>query len=439
MQSNLENKFENSISLEGEEVKDDSLSTNLLEEFAQKLVLSNLLKMNRGLLRVTLPGGEVVQNQSTDCEIEAEIKINSHNFFLRCVRFGAIGFAESFIANEWTTENLTDVISWFILNSRESTVMEGSSKRSCALDLFRIFNRVSHLFRSNSKTMARKNISAHYDLSNELFETFLDRSMTYSSALFLSKKESLESAQLNKYERLCRSLKLEKTDHLLEIGCGWGGFAVHAAKNYGCLVTAITISREQYEYASERVAKAGLTDHVKILLKDFRDLEGKFDKIVSIEMMEALGDEHVDTFFSRCHHLLTDNGLMSLQMISSPDSRYDLLRGSVDFIQKHIFPGSLLLSIERVVRATRKTSDFHILELHDFAESYALTLKIWRENFSRNIDRVRVLGFDESFIRKWLYYFSYCEAAFAMRQISVVQITLTRPNNQFLAKERNFK
>lgn len=409
---------------------------NLLELICQKIVVSSLVKMKNGLLILTMPDGSKISNETAEADIVAEIIINDYNFFVRCVKFGAIGFAESYIDDEWNTENIADVIRWFILNAESSTVMEGSARRCASLDMLKVFNWFAHILRSNTKAMSRKNISAHYDLSNQLFNLFLDPSMTYSSGLFLSRQDCLEKAQLNKYEKLCQSLMLDEYDHVLEIGCGWGGFAVYAAKNYGCRVTGVTISQEQFDYATKRIVEEGLQDRIKIELKDYRDIEGKFDKIASIEMVEALGDEHVDSYFSKCNNLLTKNGLLAIQMITSPDSRYDLLRTSVDFIQKHIFPGSLLLSIERVVRATRKTSDLHLVELHDFAESYAKTLNLWSKNFEANLERVKALGFDEAFIRKWFYYFSYCEAAFDMRQISVVQITMSRPNNQFIRDSR---
>lgn len=414
-------------------------SGNFVDKACMNIILDLFLSMKTGLLNITLPDGSTVSNHGSEDSVSCDISISDYSFFNRCVMFGPIGFAEAYIDGMWTTENLTDVIRWFINNADQSTVMEGSSKRSNFLDLFQIANRLAHILRPNTKSIGKKNISAHYDLSNEMFELFLDPSMTYSSGIFDESHLSLEEAQANKYEKLCQSLNLKTSDQVLEIGCGWGGFASYAAKNYGCRITAITISERQYEYAKQRMENEGLTDLVSIKLIDYRDMVGQFDKIVSIEMVEALGDRNVDNFFSQCSRLLTKNGLISIQMISSADSRYEQLRTSVDFIQKHIFPGSLLLSIERVVRATARVSDLQILELNDYGESYAHTLKLWRSNFIANLNKVRALGFDQSFIRKWIYYFCYCEAAFDTRQISVLQLTLSRPNNRFLSEERRIK
>ena len=290
--------------------------------------------------------------------------------------------------------------------------------------------------RPNTVDIAKLNIHEHYDLGNEFFSLFLDDTMTYSSAIFADSSQSLRDAQLNKYESICQKLHLKEGDHILEIGCGWAGFACYAAEKYKVKITGITISQEQFDFAKKRVAEQGLSDRIEILLKDFRHMDGKFDKIVSIEMVEALGDGQVDTFFKACSKLLKKDGLIGIQMISSADSRYDQLKNSVDFIQKHIFPGSLLLSIERVVRATHKTSDLQLVSLCDYAESYAQTLFLWRQNFLQAEDAIKALGFTDSFIRKWTYYFCYCQAAFAKRQIGLLQIVLSRPNNKELAEAR---
>jgi cyclopropane-fatty-acyl-phospholipid synthase len=256
--------------------------------------------------------------------------------------------------------------------------------------------------------------------------------MTYSSALFIDPAQTLEQAQIAKYDRLCRHLRLRSEDHVLEIGSGWGGFSLHAAKNYGCKITTVTISQEQYNYARQLFQKENLAGQVEIKFQDYRKLTGQFDKIVSIEMLEAVGDEYLETYFAKCHEVLKPGGLLALQMITCPDSRHESLRKNVDWIQKHIFPGSLLLSIHRVNEALRRTGDLFLHDLKDLGLSYAETLKRWRIAFNRNEDAVRTLKFDTCFIRKWNYYLSYCEAAFAMRNISVVQAVYTRPNNSTL-------
>ncbi len=410
---------------------------SFLDRFYSKLIVDTLVSMKKGYLFLTLPDGSKVDNGSHDRSFTCHIEINSYNFFRRCIAFGAIGFAESYMEAEWSSDNLVDVIRWFILNGDQSTVMDGSERKKLFLDLFNVFNRIGHRLRDNTRAMSKKNIEEHYDLSNELFKLFLDESMTYSSAIFSPGDYDLARAQVRKYESLARALYLESGDHVLEIGCGWGGFACYLARHYGVRVTGITISREQFEFARQRVIDEGLADRVDIQFSDFRDLKGEFDKIASIEMVEALGDAQVDVFFARCRELLKRDGVLAIQMIMSPDSRYEELKGGVDFIQKHIFPGSLLLSMERVIRATSSTSNLHLIGMKEFPESYAKTLSQWSSNFQANLDKVRELGFSEQFIRKWIYYFAYCEAAFDMRQISVVQFAMTGPNNLKLREKRS--
>ncbi|HNW00257.1 MAG TPA: cyclopropane-fatty-acyl-phospholipid synthase family protein, partial [Chitinophagales bacterium] len=239
----------------------------------------------------------------------------------------------------------------------------------------------------------------------------------------------LESAQTAKYESLCQSLKLTPADHVLEIGTGWGGFAEYAAKTYGCKITTVTISKEQHAYATERLQKAGLSDRVEVLLRDYRHIEGVFDKVVSIEMIEAVGAQYLDTYFKKIQSVLKPDGVLALQAIICPDSRFESFKKNVDFIQKHIFPGSLLPSIAAINESVNKTGDLFMFGLKDLGRSYGTTLAAWRERFNANIDQVAQMGFDETFIRKWNYYFAYCEAAFNMRNINVVQMVYTRPNN----------
>jgi len=260
----------------------------------------------------------------------------------------------------------------------------------------------------------------------------LDPTMTYSAALFTSSAQTLEEAQIAKYDRLCRQLRLQPGEHVLEIGSGWGGFSRHAVKNYGVRITTVTISVEQFQYARELFHREGLSDRAEVKLLDYRLLTGRFDKIVSIEMLEAVGDKYLKTYFAKCHELLAPHGLLALQMITCPDTRHAALRKNVDWIQKHIFPGSLLLSIHRVNEALRQTGDLFLYDLQDLGLSYAETLKRWRAHFNQNEAAVRALKFDTRFLRKWNYYLSYCEAAFAMRNISVVQAVYTRPNNPTL-------
>jgi cyclopropane-fatty-acyl-phospholipid synthase len=397
--------------------------------FYQQIVFQALEKMTLGCLHLELPDGAGKIFGDPAEAISARIQIKNQIFFKRCVLFGDVGFGEAFVDGDWETDDITQVISWFILNVESSPAMSGSRGKKFLLNLLGRYNRILHLLRPNSLTTSRRNISEHYDLGNDFYKLFLDPTMTYSSAFFSLPTESLEQAQIAKYDRLCQQLKLKSSDHVLEIGSGWGGFSLHAAKNYGCRITTVTISEEQFKFASQLFQKENLTDKIEIKLQDYRLLTGQFDKIVSIEMLEAVGHAFHETYFAKCHELLKKDGLLALQMITCPDLRYDSLRKNVDWIQKHIFPGSLLLSVGRVNQSLNRTGDLFLHDLLDLGNSYAKTLKLWRENFNQKLDQIHALGFDQKFIRKWNYYFSYCEAAFAMRNISVVQAIYTRPNN----------
>jgi len=402
--------------------------------FYQRVVTQSLEQMTLGCLRLELPDGTKKIIGQPDAQIFASVRIANWNFFKRCVLFGDVGFGEAFVDGDWDTDDITKVISWFILNVENSPAMSGSSSKTKKF-LFNLLgwqNRIRHLLRPNSLTTSRRNISEHYDLGNDFYRLFLDRTMTYSSALFEPPDQTLESAQIAKYDRLCRQLKLQPGEQVLEIGSGWGGFSRHAATHYGVHITTVTISEEQFRYARDLFAREKLTGLVEVKLMDYRKLTGQFDKIISIEMIEAVGDAFLETYFAKCHELLKPGGLLALQMITCPDGRYDSLRKNVDWIQKHIFPGSLLLSVHRVNEALRQTGDLFLHDLKDLGLSYAETLKRWRITFNQNEAAVRALDFSPRFIRKWNYYLSYCEAAFARRNITVVQAVYTRPNNPTL-------
>jgi cyclopropane-fatty-acyl-phospholipid synthase len=296
-------------------------------------------------------------------------------------------------------------------------------------DLLLVLNRLRHQLRANNVAGARRNISEHYDLGNDFYELFLDPSMTYSCAYFSSPDLSLEAAQTEKYDRLCRKLKLTSNDHVLEIGGGWGGFAVHAARNYGCQVTSITISKEQLRYAKDRAAAEGLSNQIGFQLTDYRNVTGKFDKIVSIEMIEAVGHEYFKSFFKKCHELLNRYGLLGIQAITCPDSRYESHRKNVTWMQKHIFPGGLLPSIGVMNKTINETGDLQLHHLEEMGLHYARTVATWRENFNYKLESVLAQGFSENFIRKWNFYLTSCEATFRTRNITVVQAIYSRPNN----------
>ncbi len=400
--------------------------------FYAGLVLSALEKMTAGCLRLTLPDGFTRVIGSPGAEITASMRVLDGAFFKKCVLFGDVGFGESYVDGDWETDSIERVISWAILNVENSPGAAGSKARALALNVLQFVNRLRHLLRPNSVRMSRRNIAEHYDLGNAFYGLWLDPTMTYSSGCFSSPDQSLEASQHEKYERLCRGLRLRPSDSVLEIGCGWGGFSEHAAKHHGCRITAVTISEAQRAFAAERMRREGLSERVEIRLQDYRTLSGSYDKVVSIEMMEALGDSHLPTFCSQLHRLLKPHGLAALQFITVPDSRHAELRRGVDFIQKHIFPGSLLLSLGRVNETFGRTSDLFLHDLKDFGSSYARTLRFWWANFNARAEEVQALGFDKRFLRKWNYYLQYCEAAFARRNVSVVQAIYTRPNNPIL-------
>jgi cyclopropane-fatty-acyl-phospholipid synthase len=396
--------------------------------FYQDIVLDVMMKMTKGHFYLTLPGGEMI-TIGDGVGITANVTITSDEFYKRIMLYGDIGFGEAYVDGLWETDNITNVIKWFLFNVENTPGLSGSKAQSIMLNLLKWMNKIAHSSRANSLTGSRKNISEHYDLNNDFFALFLDPTMTYSSAYFYEEGLSLEAAQYAKYERLCRQLHLKPTDHVLEIGSGWGGNAIYMAKNYGCKVTSLTISQEQQKLAIERVEAAGLSDKVEILLMDYRLVEGKFDKIVSVEMLEAVGHKYLDEYFRCCNDMLKANGILAIQVITSPDSRYDSLRKGVDWIQKHIFPGSLLPSVAAINGAINRTGDMTLVDLKDIGLDYATTLKLWYNQFNLNLQKVLGLGFDIRFIRKWNYYLCYCEAAFAMRNINVMQLVYARPNN----------
>jgi cyclopropane-fatty-acyl-phospholipid synthase len=397
--------------------------------FYENRILSLLQQMPMGELRIELPSGELVHIGNGEGNIKADIRVNHPDFFRRAVLYGDIGFGEAYTDGLWDTSNITNVIRWFLLNVEHAPSVSGSQVKSFMLNVLRFFNKFYHKSRSNSLSGSRANIAEHYDLHNDFFALFLDPSMTYSSAIFETESMSLQEAQMAKYDRLCRQLNIQPGDHVLEIGSGWGGNAIYMAKNFGCKVTSLTISAEQYKMATERVAEAGLQDQISIQLKDYRVIEGRYDKIVSIEMLEAVGHEFLDVYFKRCHELLKKGGVLALQVITCPDSRYDSLRKGVDWIQKHIFPGTLLPSVAAINKSVNKTGDLTLVDLKDIGLHYAKTLSLWHETFNKKLDQVMELGFDEIFIRKWNYYLCYCEAAFNMRNINVMQMIYARPNN----------
>lgn len=352
----------------------------------------------------------------------ATINVHDRRFYRDVVLGGGLGAAEAYIRGHWDSPDLTVAMRVLAQNTEVLNGVEQGAAR-----LLRPLRTAANWLRRNTRAGSKRNISAHYDLSNDFFALMLDPTMTYSSGVFPTRESTLEEASLEKYDRICRKLQLSSSDHVIEIGTGWGGFAEHAVENYGCRITTTTISDEQHSYAERRFREAGIHERVRLLKQDYRDLSGQYDKLVSIEMIEAVGEKFLPGYFAKCSSLLKPDGMMCLQAITIPDHRYDQYRKSVDFIQRYIFPGGFLPSMGAMARAVGSQTDFRFLHTEDFGSHYAETLAQWRHNFWREIEAVRSLGFDERFIRTWPYYLCYCEAGFREREIGVSQLLLTKP------------
>ena len=379
-----------------------------------------------------LPEGELVFKENgvlvdhfgqKGASLHAEVNILDIKAYRHLLFGGSVASGETYTANMWETPNLTNVIRLF---ARNLPMLDEWEKKMKWLAM--PLRQLAHLKRRNSQTQAKKNISAHYDLGNKLYTRFLDDSMMYSSAIYPSGDASLAEAQQHKLRAICEKLQLTEQDHLLEIGTGWGGLAVFAAKHYGCKVTTTTISEEQFAYATQWVEREGLQHKVTLLKQDYRLLEGKYDKLVSIEMIEAVGKSYLPTFFEKCDALLKPDGLMVLQSITIDDRRYDSYSKDVDFIQKHIFPGGFLPSQLEINKHLKKYTELMIRDLHDIGLDYAKTLQDWHIKLLQNKDDLALDGYDERFMRMWRYYFSYCEGGFLERTISTVQLVLSKPS-----------
>jgi cyclopropane-fatty-acyl-phospholipid synthase len=387
-------------------------------------VLKRLQRIDDGCL-VIQDGTSRFQFGNADSEEKrASLVVRDSKFYKRVALGGSLGAAESYIQGEWDSPDLPRLLS--VLGRNTDTLSRVDGLGSKLLKPIRVG---LNYLRRNSKSGSRKNISAHYDLSNDFFSLMLDPSMTYSSAVFNQDSMSLAEAQKEKYDRVCRKLHLQPNDHVLEIGTGWGGFALHAAQNYGCKVTTTTISQEQHRYAADQFKKSGIQNRITLLQQDYRDLRGQYDKLVSIEMIEAVGQQYLNGYFEQCSKLLKPSGAMCIQAITIPDHRYDAYRRSVDFIQKYIFPGGFLPSFRVICESLSKQTDFRLFHSEDFGPHYAMTLDRWRKNFWEAIVKVQQMGFDNRFVRTWDYYLSYCQAGFDERLIGVSQIVLTKPRS----------
>ncbi|MDZ7819573.1 MAG: cyclopropane-fatty-acyl-phospholipid synthase family protein [Aliarcobacter sp.] len=360
--------------------------------------------------------------------------IKNSKFFYRVALYGDIGFAESYIDEDFETSDLTKLIELALLNSKYLGTTSENEKNNKFINIMPIFNKIKHTMRKNSKTNSRKNISAHYDLSNDFYKLMLDETMMYSSAVFSHKNEDLYEAQKNKLEKLSSKLNLKENSNVLEIGSGWGAMALHLANDKKCNVTTVTLSNEQKKLCEDRFNQHNAQEKIDILLKDYRDLNGTFDAIIAVEMFEAVGKEYFHIFFKKCQELLKPNGVLVLQVITMPDQRYKDYSKGTDFIQKYVFPGGHLPSISKILETTTKHTRLNLNHLEEFTEDYAKTLNIWHENFQNKLDDVKKLGFDNYFIRMWKMYLNYCEAAFITRNINLHQLVFTRDQNIDLNK-----
>ena len=354
---------------------------------------------------------------------DVSVRINDLSAYLDIATGGTIGAAEAYMAGKWTVSDLPGVMRLLAINREVMNRLESGVARFGGLLL-----KMAHWQHRNSRAGSRRNIHAHYDLGNEFFQLFLDPTMMYSAAIFPRPMASLEEASLHKLDLICRKLDLQPSDHLLEIGTGWGGLALHAARNFGCRVTTTTISKNQFEFATERVRKAGFRDRITIVSEDYRDLAGTFDKLVSIEMIEAVGHHYLDSYFQICSKRLKPAGRMLLQSIIIADRNYEQARHSVDFIQKYIFPGGALPSCGALLSSVSRVTDLQLTNLHDIGLDYARTLQIWRERFLQRLVEVRRLGYPDEFVRMWEWYLAYCEGGFLERAISAVQLVLDKPD-----------
>ena len=398
------------------------IKPRLLNQLAKRIVLSKLENMNTGLLQI-VDEGQIFQFGEPDLsDLKSTITVRDASFYSSLAFGGSVGVGEAYVRGDWDCNDLTTLVRLFLINRDVvDDVDKGSSSFSA------IMNKGFHWLNKNTPTGSQRNISAHYDIGNDLFELMLDSTMMYSSAVYADSESSLEEASLNKMHRLCQKLELSEQDHLLEIGTGWGGLAIYAATQYGCRVTTTTISKQQYDYTKQLIIEKGLQDRITLLLEDYRDLQGQYDKLVSVEMIEAVGLEHLDVYFEKCSSLLKSDGLMCLQAITIQDQRYEQAKNEVDFIQKYIFPGGSLPSITAISQALTRATDMSVYNIDDIGLHYARTLRDWRERFFQYENKVRKLGYDESFIRLWEFYLCYCEGGFLERSISTVQAVISKP------------
>ena len=403
-----------------------SKKSRAIDRVGRGLALRMLEKLSRG--QITL----IDQDQhyrfgspSDQFPLEVVVTIHHPGFYSHMVFGGSVGAAEAYVNGYWTTDDLTGLVRIVILNEDVFNRLEKGLARLAAP-----LRNLVHFLNKNTRRGSRENILVHYDLGNDFYQLFLDETLTYSCGIFETEDSSLKEASIAKYDRICRKLRLGRGDHVLEIGTGWGSFAVHAAQNYDCRITTTTISNNQYQLATEQFATAGLSDKITLLKSDYRDLTGEFDKLVSIEMIEAVGHHYLDTFFKVCSQCLKPDGLFVLQAITIRDQAFEKHKRSVDFIKRFIFPGSCIPSLTAISNSIARATDLKLVHLEDITPHYPRTLREWHRRFFANIGKVRALGFSERFIRMWEYYLCYCEGGFAERYLGDVQLLFAKPRSR---------
>ena len=392
-----------------------------LSKISEKFILNRLKKLEYGNLKLINYDGKVFHFGNLESKLSADIKINNPNFFTNIILGGSSAFGEAHMKKDFYTSNLTNLIEITAKNVKLVYSFSGSLK------LQKIKNLIKKIFASNTKSKSLKNISKHYDLGNDFFSKWLDKSLTYSSAIYMDQNESLEKAQRNKYQKLIDLLKIKEGNKVLEIGCGWGGFSEYLAKNYNVSIDCITISKKQFEFSKNRIATSGLDNKVNVKFLDYRDVKDKYDNIASIEMIEAVGENYLDKYFSTIKNSLKSNGTAAIQGITISDKLFERYRRSEDFIQKYIFPGGFLPS-EKFMKQLIKKHNLSLDKINTYSDDYAKTLNIWKSNFLNAWKNISPLGFDEAFKRMWEFYLSYCEAGFKSKNINLIQFSMS--NNQ---------
>ena len=399
-----------------------------MKTFFKDLVTKHLRRGTHGSFSLFSNGKQEVTLFDTISDLVADMNVHDEKAFKAMVLGSDIGLGDSYAEGQWDSKDLTSLLQWFVRNNREITPKRLGWLNTPIKICLNLVRKAQHFGRRNNRENSKKNIHEHYDLGNDFFSEFLDESMTYSSAFFAYEGQSLSDAQEEKYRRMCEKLDLKKSDSLLEIGCGWGGFAIFAAENYGCHVTATTISQEQFIEATRRIESLGLQERIEIVLTDYRDLTGEYDKIASIEMLEAVGHSFLQTYFAAVDRLLFPGGLACVQVITCPSPFYADYLKNADYIQRRIFPGSNLPSNQALLDASTAGGSLEVLHLESFGLHYAETLKRWRLKFEENWPKISKQSFDETFFRKWRFYLCYCEAGFRERHVNVSQLVFARPD-----------